>query len=90
MILPGPSVLERLIISVCADVHERLFESLYEQLSHGIKRAIDDLLVASPGDQRSLFYLLKEYPPSATITSIKSFLERYRALDGTGIYGLPI
>lgn len=33
VILPGPSVLERLIISVCSDVHERLFESLYQQLS---------------------------------------------------------
>lgn len=85
VILPGPSVIERLIISVCADVHERLFESLYAQLSPGIKRAIDDLLVASPGDQRSLFYLLKEYPPSATITSIQRYLERYRVLDSIDI-----
>lgn len=85
VILPGPSIMERLIISVCADVHERLFKSLYEQLSPGIKTAIDDLLVASPGDQRSLFYLLKEYPPSATITSIQRYLERYCALDGIGI-----
>tara|TARA_R110000868_G_scaffold173894_1_gene410304 strand:- start:4062 stop:4694 length:633 start_codon:yes stop_codon:yes gene_type:complete len=37
------------------------------------------------GDQRSLFYLLKEYPPSATISSIQSYQERYRALGGTGI-----
>lgn len=33
VILPGPSVMERLIISVCSDVHERLFESLYDQPS---------------------------------------------------------
>ena len=50
-----------------------------------IRQAIDELLIAAPGDQRSLFYLLKEYPPSATITSIQSYLERYRSLDGTGI-----
>ena len=85
VILPGPSVMERLIISVCSDVHERLFESLYQQLSVEIRQAIDELLIAAPGDQRSLFYLLKEYPPSATITSIQSYLERYRSLDGTGI-----
>lgn len=85
VILPGPSVIERIIISVCSEVHEHLFKSLYEQLSPEIKQAIDDLLVASPGDQRSMFYLLKEYPPSATITSIQRYLERYRALDGTGI-----
>ena len=85
VILPGSSILERLIISVCSDVHERLFESLYRQLSEKVRLAIDELLVTIPGDQRSLFYLLKEYPPSATITSIQSYLERYRSLDGTGI-----
>lgn len=84
-ILPGPSVMERLIISVCASVHEQLFASLCDQLSADIKQAIDDLLLASPGDQRSLFYLLKEYPPSATVTSIQRYLERYRALNDTGI-----
>ena len=85
VILPGPSVMERLIISVCSDVHERLFESLYLQLSAEIRQAIDELLITAPGDQRSLFYLLKEYPPSATITSIQSYLKRYSSLDGTGI-----
>ena len=85
VVLPGSMVLERLIISVCSDVHERLFEALYERVSPALKNAIDDLLVVQSGDQRSLFYLLKEYPPSATIKSIKSYLERYRALDGTGI-----
>lgn len=85
VVLPGPSVLERLIISACSEVHERLFESLYERLSPKIKTAIDELLVSQPGDQRSLFYLLKEYPPSATISSIQRYLERYHALDGTGI-----
>jgi len=85
VILPGPSVLERLIITVCSEVHERLFESLYKRLSPRIKNAIDDLLVSQPGDQRSLFYMLKEYPPSATIASIQRYLDRYHALDNTGI-----
>tara|TARA_B100000745_G_scaffold124562_1_gene81120 strand:+ start:5795 stop:7021 length:1227 start_codon:yes stop_codon:yes gene_type:complete len=85
VILPGPSVMERLIISVCSDVHERLFESIYQQLSTEIRQAIDQLLITAPGDQRSLFYLLKEYPPSATISSMQSYLKRYRSLDGTGI-----
>jgi hypothetical protein len=85
VILPGPSVLERLIISVCSDVHERLFESLYQQLSTKIRHAIDELLIVTRGDQRTLFYLLKEYPPSATISSIQSYLERYRSLNDTGI-----
>lgn len=85
VVLPGPSVMERIIISVCSDVHERLFELLYDRLSPDTKKAIDDLLTTNPGDQRSLFYLLKEYPPSATITSMQQYLERYHALDGAGI-----
>ncbi len=85
VILPGPSIMERLIISVCSDVHERLFESLYQQLSPEIRLVIDEFLIVAPGGQRSLFYLLKEYPPSATISSIQNYLERYRSLDGTGI-----
>lgn len=85
VILPGPSVTERLIINVCSDVHEKLFEALYQQLSKEIRQAIDELLTSAPGDQRSLFFLLKEYPPSATISSIQNFLTRYKSLNDTGI-----
>ena len=85
VVLPGPTVLERLVISVCSAAHERLFDALNERLSPALRQAIDDLLIVQPGDQRSLFYLLKEYPPSATISSIRRYLERYRALDNTGI-----
>jgi TnpA family transposase len=85
IILPGASVLERFIVSACADVHERLFERLYKQLSPALKTSIDELLTAQSGDQRSLFYLLKEYPPSATISSIRRYLGRYQALNDTGI-----
>ena len=32
ILLPGPSVLERLIISMCADVHAELFEAMFQRL----------------------------------------------------------
>lgn len=85
VVLPGSSVLERLIISVCSETHEQLFKILCDRLTPELRTAIDNLLVVHPGEQRSLFYLLKEYPPSATISSIQSYLERYRKLEGTGI-----
>ncbi|EJG8054825.1 Tn3 family transposase, partial [Escherichia coli] len=81
VILPGPTIIERLIISTCAQVHERMFDTLYKQLSAGIKQTIDELLVTLPGDQRSLFYLLKESPPSATAISIKRYMKRYYVID---------
>jgi hypothetical protein len=37
-LLPGPSVLERLIIHVCSKVHAQLFESIYQRLSPNLCR----------------------------------------------------
>lgn len=85
VVLPGASVLERLVAQVCAETHEQLFDVLYKHLPTEVKYAIDRLLLPHAGSQRSLFYLLKEYPPSASISSIQSYLERYRLFDKTGI-----
>lgn len=81
VVLPGPSILERLISSVCTDSHELLFKSVYEKLPTDLKNTIDELLVAAKGEQRSLFYLLKEYPSSATISSIREYLQKYQSLE---------
>lgn len=90
VVLPGASVLERLVISVCAETHEQLFEVLCDRLTPELRTAIDNLLVVQSGDQRSLFYLLKEYPPSASISSIQTYLERYRTLCYLlGYYFMP-
>lgn len=85
ILLPGPSVLKRLVYSVCAGVHKRVFKELYDQLTDELKKAIDALLATSEDQQQSWFSQLKEYPPSATISSLKNYLERYRMLIETGI-----
>jgi TnpA family transposase len=84
-LLPGPSVLERLIIHVCAEVHEQIFASVYQRLSPELRQAIDHLLTVPEGEQRSYFYQLKEYPPAATISSLRAYLRRYRTVSETGI-----
>jgi TnpA family transposase len=85
VLLPGPSVLERLIIHVCSDVHLQLFEMIFQQLSPELRQAIDRLLMAPDDEQRSYFYRLKEYPPAATISSMQSYLQRYQTVTETGI-----
>lgn len=85
VMLPGPSVLERLIIRVCNDAHDQVFDSLHEHLPDELKAQIDGLLRVPAGDQRSLFYLLKEFPPSASVHAMQRYLERYRVLNATGI-----
>ena len=85
ILLPGPSVLERLIIHSCAAVHGQLFESMFQRLAPALRQAIDRLLTVPEGEQRSSFYYLKEYPPAATISSIQSYLQRYQTVSETGI-----
>ena len=43
VLLPGPSVLERLIIHVCSHVHIHLFETVFCRLSPAVRQAIDQL-----------------------------------------------
>jgi len=83
--LPGPSVLERMVISVCSVAHEKVFESIYQSLSIELRQAIDQLLTAPESEQRSYFHKLKECPPSAKISSLKKYLQRYQMLKNTGI-----
>lgn len=85
IILPGPSVLERLVSSVCSTVHEKIFESLYLALTPDLRQSIEHLLAVPEGEQRSYFHRLKEYPPAAKISSLQSYLERYNTLESTGI-----
>jgi hypothetical protein len=85
VLLPGPSVLERLIIHVCAEVHVQLFDTVFQRLSPELRQAIDRLLDLPDGEQRSAFYRLKEYPPAASISSIQSYLQRYQTVAETGL-----
>jgi TnpA family transposase len=84
-LLPGPSVLERLIIHVCAEAHTQLFESIYQRLSPDLCRTIDQLLAGVDEEQRSPFAQLKEYPPAAKISSLLTYLRRYQTVAETGI-----
>jgi Fe-S cluster biosynthesis and repair protein YggX len=85
ILLPGPSVLERLIIHVCADVHAQLFATIFQRLSPALLQAIDRLLTVPGGEQRSTFAHLKEYPPAPSISSIQSYLQRYQTVAAMGI-----
>ena len=83
VLLPGPSTVERLIINICGEVHTQLFESIYQQLSPELQKTIDGFLSVSKGEQRSYFAQLKEYPPAAKISSLQTYLKRYKIVAGT-------
>ncbi|MEM9400623.1 MAG: Tn3 family transposase [Verrucomicrobiota bacterium] len=85
ILLPGASVLERLIIRACSEVHSEIFKKIYQQLSPALRQFIEHLLIVPEGKKRSLFYQLKESPPAASISSIQSYLKRYQILEDAGM-----
>ena len=85
VVLPGASVLERLVAGACLTAHDQIFEEIYRHLSPEVIQSIDNLLIAPRGEQRSSFHQLKEYPPAAKVTSLRDYLQRYRTLTETGI-----
>ncbi|HPO40858.1 MAG TPA: Tn3 family transposase [Bacteroidales bacterium] len=85
VVLPGASVLERMVIGVCLTAHDQIFEEIYRHLSPEVIQSIDKLLITPAGEHRSFFYQLKEYPPAAKVKSLRNYLQRYRTLTETGI-----
>jgi TnpA family transposase len=85
ILLPGTSVLERLIIHVCAEVHTELYDVIYQQLSTDLRETLEQMLMASKDEQGSFFSQLKVYPPQASISSLRTYIQRYFALVSTGI-----
>ena len=53
VLLPGPSTLERLIGTICAQTHQGLFEQLASRLSPELQHAFDALLQSRPGETQS-------------------------------------
>ena len=80
-ILPGSSVLRRLVIRICNETHDAIFDSLSKRLPVELKNKLDNLLFVSKDGQKSLFYGLKEFPPSAWVQSIQHYLKQYWLLD---------
>jgi hypothetical protein len=80
IVLPGRITLERQINSLCSEVHSKIFESIYNQLPSQLKKDLDDLLV-SEDNRVSFFSRLKESAPSAKISSLKIYLDRYKKLE---------
>lgn len=80
VVLPSRKILERKINSLCSKVHSRIFGNIYEQMPPPLKRSLNEILVAED-NQVSFFSLLKESPPAAKISSLKTYLERYKKLE---------
>ncbi len=69
------------MISACAETHNQAFEVIYAGLSPSFRKTIDELLHVPLGEQHTYFHQLKAYPPAAKISSLKTYLGRYKKLS---------
>lgn len=88
--LPGQVRLERFLSSICVRYQENIFGQVYAKLTPKLIQAIDELLHISRAGCKSQFSTFKEYPPSATITSLQIYLNRYQQLVNTGIQEIDL
>ena len=84
VVLPGPIILERIVIRACTAIHSKLFKHIANHLSSELKDEIDQLLIADT-DKKTMFHRLKKYPPSASIKSLNKYIERYQLLDSLNL-----
>ena len=85
VILPGASVLDKLVTHICSEAHLTVFDRIYQRLPDAIIQSIENVLQLPQGEQRTFFFKLKEYPPTASITSLKDYLNKYNKLMELGI-----
>jgi TnpA family transposase len=85
IVLPAPSTLEELIVSVTARVQDDLYTRIVMDLPSDLQQAIDDLLHVVPGDRTSMLWQLKEYPPEASSAVLLRYIDRYQFLHTLGV-----
>jgi hypothetical protein len=90
VVLPAPSTLQRLVGSVSVRAQQQLFEHIAGCLTPQISQEIDALLQVPEGQQRSLFFRVKEYPPAASAVAITERIEHYQFLRSLGIGRLDL
>ena len=79
--LPTTYQLKRDINSFCHHSQENLFDKLYVNLPKSWITFLDELLEAPDDETTTLFQQLKDYPGSATITLLQSYLARYNKMQ---------
>jgi hypothetical protein len=85
VIFPGPSTLERLISTIGIQTHHGLFEQVAMRLPAAMQQALDALLQVQTGESQSALAALQQYPPEATPTAIKAYLDRYHRVWDLGV-----
>jgi len=80
--LPAFSTLDRLVNSVRAKVHARIYDQVKQRLTADHKSTLDGLLAKPPNSVTTPFNRLKQTPGPATPKTIRLWIERLEWLTG--------
>jgi TnpA family transposase len=84
VLVPAPTTIERAVVSTCARAHESILHKVSSEIPTEIKAEINKLLSVPKGEQHSYFQRLKEFPPSASISSLQEHIKKYQQLESIG------
>jgi TnpA family transposase len=80
--LPAFSTLDRLVNSVRAEVHARIYDRVRQRLTADHQATLDGLLAKPPNSVTTSFNRLKQTPGPATPKTIRLWIERLEWLTG--------
>ena len=81
---PAMATIERLPASLGA-VREEMFGRITSRLDESTRQTLERVLEVPPGQNRSLLFRFREYPPEATRASLADYLDRYREITSLGV-----
>ncbi len=90
VLLPGPTVLTRLVASVRDQAATRLWEALAAVPDAGQRARLEGLFVVADGERSSTLDRLRRGPTSVTATGLLGALHRLEEIRALGVGGLDL
>ncbi len=90
VLLPGPSVLARLVASVRDQAATRLWQALAAAPDAGQRARLEGLLVIADGERSSTLDRLRRGPTSVTASGLLGALHRLEEIRALGVGGLDL
>lgn len=89
-VIPPKQTLQRLIKSVYAAAFQEQYENINQQLTEALKQQLDKILEIEASTSTSFFNQLKDYPPSASVRTLKLYIQRYHQLRNIEIWHIDL
>jgi len=87
---PALATIDRLAASIAAVGREQMFGRIASRVDPSARQNLERVLDVPEGQNRSLLFRFREYPPEATPASLSDYLDRHREVASLGLSGLDL